>query len=206
MQYKLEKKIQILNALVEGSSIRSTERMTGCHRDIILRLLVDIGSKCEFLLKHYVKDFHSKYIQVDEIWCYVLKKEKKLSKEEKLTGLFGDQYVFIAIDAESKLVPTFEVGKRDKKTDVKFISNLKYKLKNNGRIQLTSDGWLAYPDAVNMAFGGDVDFAQLIKIYTGGNSDSGGIPHRKSKEYYPRLLMESLIPNIFQLLMLSDKT
>lgn len=110
---KIEKKKQILNALVEGNSIRSTERMTGCHRDTIMRLLVKTGNTCQKILDENIRGFHSKVIQVDEIWCYVLKKEKILSKEEKLSGLFGDQYCFVAMDAETKLIPTYRIGKRN---------------------------------------------------------------------------------------------
>ena len=170
---KLEKKKQVLNSLIEGCSIRSTERMTGAHRDTIMRLLIKTGNTCQKLLDEKVRDFHSKFIQVDEIWCYVLKKEKIQSKEEKLSGLFGDQYCFVAMDAESKLVPSFRIGKRNSENAVEFIADLKDKLQENRRIQLTSDGWKAYPDAVDLAFGGDVDFAQLIKVYAGVNHDKG---------------------------------
>lgn len=178
---KLEKKKQILNALVEGNSIRSTERMTGCHRDTITRLLVEMGSKCESLLNHRVKDFHSKFIQVDEIWCYVLKKDRYLTKEQQLAGLIGSQYCFIAMDAETKLIPTYQVGKRDMENTVKFIFKLKDKLKNNGRIQLTSDGWKSYVDAIQVAFGGDIDFARLIKLYSSKDTAIGNYLPSKIK-------------------------
>ena len=193
MQVKLEKKTQVLNALIEGNSIRSTERMTRVHRDTIKRLLIKTGDTCQKILDEKVKGFHSKFIQKDEIWCYVLKKEKSQTKEEKLSGLFGDQYCFVAMDAESKLVPTFRIGKRTLENATEFISTLKDNLENNGRIQLTSDGWTAYPETIELAFGGDVDFAQLIKIYTGENHDKG--------RYYPRFLLKNLIQGIFQHLM-----
>lgn len=141
---KLEKKKQVLDALIEGCSIRSTERMTGVHRDTIMRLLIKTGNTCQRILDEKVRGFHSKFIQVDEIWVFVLKKEKNQSKEEKLSGLFGDQYVFVAMDAESKLVPTFRIGKRSSENAVEFISALKDKLQDNGRIQLTSDGWKCF--------------------------------------------------------------
>ena len=122
---KMEKKIQILNALVEGNSIRSTERMTGCHRDTILKLLVEVGDKCQEVSDSHIKDFHSRLIQVDEIWTFVGKKEKKLTDSEKDTNLLGDQYCFVSMDAETKLIPNYEVGKRNLETTLKFISNLK---------------------------------------------------------------------------------
>ena len=173
---KLEKKKQVLDALIEGCSIRSVERMTGIHRDTIMRLLIKTGNTCQKILDEKVRDFHCKRIQIDEIWCYVLKKEKNQTKEEKLSGQFGSQYCFVAMDADSKLVPNYLIGKRDRETSIKFISDLKDKIKNNGRIQLTSDGWKAYPDAVDLAFGGDIDFAQLVKVYTGEKSQGGYSP------------------------------
>lgn len=168
---KREKKIQALNALIEGNSIRSTERMTGVHRDTIMRLLAKTGNKCQKIMDDKVRDFHCKHIQVDEIWSYVLKKDKHLTKEEKLSGQFGSQYCYVAMDAKSKLVPNYLIGKRDLKTSIKFIADLQDKIKNNGRVQITSDGWQAYPEAIELAFGGDIDFAQLIKVYTGENTD-----------------------------------
>ncbi len=121
----------------------------------------------------HVKDFHSKFIEVDEIWTFCKKKENHLTKDEKTTGLFGDQYVFVAMDSQSKLIPTYHVGKRDMENTLKFILNLKEKLKNNGKIQLTSDGWKSYIEAVEFAFGSEIDFAQLIKMYASDKVDSG---------------------------------
>lgn len=166
---KMEKKVQILNCLIEGCSIRSTERMTGVHRDTITRLLIEVGTKCQSISESYIKDFHSKFIEVDEIWTFCKKKEKKLTEDEKITELFGDQYCFVAMDSESKLIPTYQIGKRNMENTLKFIFDLKDKLKNNGRIQITSDGFKAYIDAIDLAFGSDIDFAQLIKIYSSGN-------------------------------------
>jgi len=100
----------------------------------------------------------------------------------------GDQYCFVAMDAESKLIPNYEVGKRNLETTLKFISNLKDKLKNNGRIQLTSDGFKPYLDAIELFFGGNVDFAQLIKVYAGGNSGSGRYSPSKIKGVLSKIL------------------
>ena len=161
----MEKQIQILNTLIEGCSIRSTERITGVHRDTIIRLLVRVGNKCQNVLGSLVRNFHCERMQVDEIWCYVKKKEKHLTREEKNLGIYGDQYVFVGIDADTKLVPAFEVGKRNGATAFLFLQKLEEKLRGNGRIQLTSDGFRAYIDAVEQAFGADIDFAQLIKLY-----------------------------------------
>lgn len=164
---------QILNALIEGNSIRSTERMTGCHRDTIMRLLVNVGNKCQQILENNLNNFHSNSIEVDEVWTFVRKKEDRLSKIEKLNLELGDQYVFVAIDAESKLVPAFVVGKRNFENAYFLINKLKKKLDGNGRIQLTTDGFRAYIDAVERVFGADIDYAQLIKLYTSENPGYG---------------------------------
>ncbi len=161
----MEKKTQVLNILVEGNSIRSTERLTGVHRDTIMRLILSAGEKCKSAMNTHLKDFHSKHIQADEVWCYVGKKEKTLKRSKRYDYTQGDQYVFIAIDADSKLIPAYVVGKRDAMTAHKFMLRLHEKLQGNGRIQLTTDGLNAYLPAVEDAFGGEVDYAQLIKIY-----------------------------------------
>tara|TARA_B100000315_G_C14565431_1_gene582677 strand:- start:312 stop:1136 length:825 start_codon:yes stop_codon:yes gene_type:complete len=169
---KMEKKKQVLNALVEGCSTRSISRMSDIDRGTVLRVLVEAGNKCQIIMDSQVKDFHSKFIEVDEIWTFCKKKEKHLTEDEKTTELFGDQYVFVAMDSQSKLIPTYQVGKRNMENTLKFIFNLKDKLQNNGRIQLTSDGWKSYIDAIEMVFGADIDFAQLVKLYSGGDSET----------------------------------
>ena len=161
----MDKKKQVLSILVEGNSIRSAERLTGVHRDTIMRLLVKVGESCELLMESHLKDFHSTSLQVDEIWCYVGMKENTKKRLNKKDASLGDQYVFIALDADSKLVPLFMVGKRTEQTATRFMSLLQDKIKNNGRVQLTTDGLKAYLTAVESAFGGDVDYAQLIKVY-----------------------------------------
>ncbi len=163
---KLEKKLAVLAALVEGNSVRSTERMTGVHRDTILRLLIEVGERCQGILKDRMKGFHSRHIEADEIWCYVFKKEGRLTEKDRTVHPErGDQYVFVALDAESKLIPTFLVGKRDGQTALAFMEDLRRRLAENGRIQLTTDGLNAYIGAVEEAFGADVDYAQLVKLY-----------------------------------------
>lgn len=166
-----EKQIQILKALVEGNSIRSTERMTDVHRDTIMRLLVRVGDNCKRLMDKRLRGFHCKLIQVDEIWTFVKKKQKKLKGIEQTDHTIGEQYVFVALDADTKLVPTFAVGKRDSETTLNFLIDLHDRLKGNGRIQITSDGFKPYIEAIEHTFGANIDFAQLIKIY--GFVDSG---------------------------------
>lgn len=168
-----ERKKQILSMLVEGTSIRSIERITGTHRDTIMRLMVRIGKGCEKLLDENMKDFHSKYLQADEIWTFVKKKQKRLKKVEMRNKSIGDQYVFVALDAESKLIPLFTVGKRNSRTIRKFISGLKRKLNGNGRVQITTDSYIPYEHAIEKSFGIEVDYAQQTPFYTSDKSESG---------------------------------
>ncbi len=120
---KLEKKLAVLSALVEGNSIRSTERMTGVHRDTIMRLLVEAGKRCANLMDSQMHGFHSRLLQADEIWTFCQKKEQRLTDTEQANPEVGDQYVFVALDAETKLIPLFVVGKRDTATAHQFIVN-----------------------------------------------------------------------------------
>jgi IS1 family transposase len=168
-----DKQLQVLALLVEGNSIRSAERVTGVHRDTIMRLVNRVGAHCETLLDEQMRGFHSRLIQVDEIWTFVGKKEQRLTAREKLNSKIGDQYVFVALDAESKLIPLFMVGKRNGKTARRFIGKLRVRLNGNGRIQLTTDGFAAYLEAVEGAFGGDIDYAQLVKMYGAEPAGSG---------------------------------
>jgi IS1 family transposase len=167
------RQIQILNALVEGVSIRSTERMTQTHRDTIMRLLVSVGERCQHLLDQRLQGFKCEHLQLDEIWTFVRKKERRLSALEQLNPEIGDQYVFVAIDAETKLIPSFLVGKRDGHTALLFMMDLYQRLTGNGRIQLTTDGFYAYLEAIEHTFGADVDYAQLVKIYAAIDAGPG---------------------------------
>src|SRR6266511_2285816 len=168
-----ERQIQILNALVEGVSIRSTERMTQTHRDTILRLLVAVGERCQHFLDERLQGFRSQHLQLDEIWTFVWKKERRLSEMERLNPEIGDQYVFVAIDAETKLIPSFVVGKRDGHTALQFMTDLQPRLAANGRIQLTTNGFGPYIEAIEQTFGADVDYAQLVKIYAAIDAGPG---------------------------------
>lgn len=157
-----DKKLQVVTALVEGASIRSIERMTGVHRDTIMRLGLSVGQACARFLHNRVKDVNAQKVQVDEIWTYVFKKQGRISGAENMAGI-GDQYVFVGIDAETKLVISHLVGKRDGESAYYFMRDLKDRVTN--RIQLTTDGFRPYINAVDDTFGTEVDYAQLIKIY-----------------------------------------
>lgn len=157
-----DKKLQVVTALVEGTSIRSIERMTGIHRDTIMRLGLSVGNACVRFLDARVKNVSARKVQVDEIWTYVFKKQGRISGAENMAGI-GDQYVFVGIDAETKLVISHLVGKRDGESAYYFMRDLKDRVTT--RIQLTTDGFKPYINAVDDTFGSEVDYAQLIKIY-----------------------------------------
>ena len=156
-----DKQLTVISALVEGSSVRSIERMTGVHRDTILRLMNRVGEGCQRLLDARMRGLPSKLIQVDEVWTYVQKKQKFVMPVDGPD--VGDQYVFVGLDAESKLVPSYMVGKRDAPVAQAFIRDLEGRLAR--RVQLTTDGFRPYLVAVEDAFGANVDYAQLVKLY-----------------------------------------
>ena len=143
----LEKKILILNSLVEGNSIRSTVRLTGVNKKTVMRLLVEAGEQAKEILDTQLVNIKSNFVQVDEIWTYVGKKQKQLSKLEKESIELGDQYVFVAMDAETKLVPAFRVGKRTMETTHSFIKDLQYRIIT--RFQLSTDSFKPYFNAVD---------------------------------------------------------
>jgi len=158
----LARRTQIINCLVEGNSIRSTERMTGTHRDTIMRLLVEVGDGCAKLLDEQMRDLPCRRIQVDEIWAYVGKKQAHLTREDDRSRL-GDMWTFVAIDPESKLIPSYRVGKRTGANARAFMGDLSERLAN--RVQISSDALSSYVDAVERAFGADVDYGQEVKFY-----------------------------------------
>lgn len=179
---KKEKELAVVSALVEGVSIRSIERMTGVHRDTIMRLLNRIGERCSRLLDQHMVGFHSRLLQVDEIWTFCRKKEQRLTDAEQSNPELGDQYVFVAIDAETKLVPLFTVGKRDSENAHHFMQELRDRLNGNGRVQMTTDGFRAYLPAVENAFGSEIDYAQLVKLYGAENPGPGRYSPPRVKE------------------------
>jgi transposase-like protein/IS1 family transposase len=155
--------------LIEGNSIRSTERITKLDRNTIMRLLVLAGKRCEALMDSRMRNVHPRYLQIDEIWTFVQKKNRHVRKGD--SPEVGDQWVFVAIDAETKLVPTFHVGKRHREDTRMFLWDLYGRIE--GRTQITTDGLHHYTAGVPDAFGLDVDFAQLVKLFgEWGQSDA----------------------------------
>ena len=157
-----EEKVRVVACLVEGNSLRSTVRMTGIHRTTIQKLLVELGTACSAYQDKAFVNLPCKNLQCDEIWAFVGAKEKNTHPEKKEIG-WGDAWTFAAICRDTKLIPCWLVGPRDANTAYHFIHDLQPRLAN--RVQLTTDGLKAYLQPIEDAFGGDVDFAQLIKLY-----------------------------------------
>lgn len=163
-QLSVEKRGQIVAALVEGNSIRSTVRMTGASKNTIAKLLIELGSACSDYLDKHLMDLPCKRIQVDEIWSFCYAKAKNVTPEIAAKNPFaGDVWTWVAIDADSKLIVSWIVGPRDGVTARIFVNDLAKRLSN--RIQLTSDGLNLYLAAVEKVFHGHVDYAMLQKIY-----------------------------------------
>ena len=159
----IERRAQILNCLVEGTSIRATSRITGTSKNTVAKLLVDVGMACAEYQNEVLRDLPCKKIQCDEIWAFVYAKEKNVPKPMKGQFGFGDVWTFTALCADTKLVPSWLIGKRDLETATVFMKDLAGRLKN--KVQLTTDGHKMYLGAVEDAFGSEIDFSQLIKIY-----------------------------------------
>jgi IS1 family transposase len=156
-----ENQVSVIGALAEDVSIRAIERMTGIHRDTIMRLGVRIGEGCQKLLDRIMRDVNSDFIQLDEIWGFIGKKQRRLSENDDPS--LGDVWTFIGVDAESKLVPAFRVGKRDASTADAFVRDLAGRLRN--RVQVSSDALAAYVAAIERGFHGDVDYGQIVKTF-----------------------------------------
>lgn len=158
-----KERVQIIAALVEGNSIRATCRMTGAAKGTVLKLLVDLGKACAKYQDEKLRGLSCKQIQCDEIWSFCYAKEKNVPEEMRGKLGFGDVWTWTAIDADSKLIVSYLVGDRSAGYARKFIDDLASRLAH--RVQLTTDGHKAYLSAVEGAFGADVDYAMLDKIY-----------------------------------------
>lgn len=163
MRISLDKALLCLSLLVEGNSIRSTERITGVHRDTVTNLLLLAGARCERLLSERIKGVAVKNVQADELWGYVRMKEKTKKKKDLQSDKLGDAYTFVAIERHTKLVLAWHLGRRNRSDTAEFIDKLD--LATAGRFQLTTDGFPGYPDAISYALGTRTDYAQLIKVY-----------------------------------------
>lgn len=158
-----KRRAAIVAALVEGVGIRSTCRMTGASKGAVLKLISDLGPVCAAYMDQAFHDLPCTVLEVDEIWAFCFAKAKNVPEDKKGTFGYGDVWTFTAICADTKLIPTYMVGPRDGGTATEFCQDLAGRLA--GRAQITSDGLKVYEGAMADAFGGDVDFAMLQKIY-----------------------------------------
>ena len=160
---KIEKQVQIIAALCEGNSIRSTYRMTGADIKPILKLLVNVGKACKEFQDKVFHNLTCDKIQVDEIWSFCYAKQKNVPEQFKGQFGYGDVWTFTAICADSKLVPSWYIGGRNLESAMTFMKDLSNRMKN--RVQLTTDGHRMYLEAVAGTFGTDIDYSQLVKLY-----------------------------------------
>jgi transposase-like protein/IS1 family transposase len=158
-----EKAILTTRLLLEGNSIRSTERITGLDRTTIARLLVLAGERCEKLLADTIQNLHVRDVEADEIWGFVGMKERAKANLLNAPDTIGDAYTYVAMERNSKLILAWHLGKRNRQETLQFI--IKLRRATEGKFQLTTDGWPSYPDAVERVFGSDIHYAQLVKVY-----------------------------------------
>lgn len=172
----LQKRTQILSMLVEGSSMRSISRVVGVSINTVTKMLVDAGEACGAYHDEHVRNVESRRVQCDEIWSFCYAKQKNVAKAKAAPQVAGDVWTWTALDADSKLIVSYLVGGRDSEYAIEFMDDVAGRLAN--RVQMTTDGHKAYLEAVEGAFGGDVDYAQLVKLY-------GSAPEAKKGRYSP---------------------
>ncbi len=161
----IEKRTQVVASLVKGNSIRATVRMTGVAKNTVVNLLADLGQACLGYQDKTLRNLPCKRIQCDEIWSFCYAKDKNVPEEKRSAFGYGDVSTWAAIDADTKLVASFAVGSRSAQTAKSFMDDLAGRLAN--RVQLTTDGHRAYLQAVEDAFGANIDYAMLVKLYGG---------------------------------------
>jgi hypothetical protein len=158
----LQARARILGCLVEGNSLRAVTRMIGCSINTVTKLLVDLGTACAIYQNEVLRNLPCKRIQLDEIWSFCYSKQKNTPPNIRGLGK-GDVWTWVSIDSDTKLVPSWLVGTRDAEYARAFVADLASRLAN--RVQLTSDGHKAYLTAIESAFGGEVDYSMLVKLY-----------------------------------------
>jgi IS1 family transposase len=168
----------ILNMLVEGMSMRAISRTVGVSINTVTKLLINAGEACAAYHDETVQNVTAKRVQCDEIWSFCYAKDKNVKAAKAAPDGAGDVWTWTAIDSDSKMILSYEIGDRSGATAIEFMDDLCARLSN--RVQLTTDGHKAYLEAVEGAFGGDVDYAQLIKLYGGATGSKG-----HEKKYSP---------------------
>jgi len=171
----LENRVAVISALVEGCSIRSTVRMTGVAKNTIVKLLEEVGTACAKYQHDKLTNLPCRRLQLDEIWSFCYAKEKNVPDALKGQFGYGDVWTWVAIDAETKLIPCWLVGLRDSCCAIAFVENLAERLAN--RVQVTTDGLKAYIVAMEAGFAGQVDYAMLIKLY----GDPGSVQNPETR-------------------------
>ncbi len=174
----IEKRVQILGLLTEGASLRAASRLADVSINTVTKLLVDVGAACEMYQLEAIKNIAAKRVQCDEIWSFVGSKEANVPPNRKGILGRGDVYTWVAIDADSKLVISWLVGRRDFPTAKAFMRDVAARLAN--RVQLSTDGHKAYLIAVEQAFGADIDYAMIQKLYGGNQGNRQEAQHRYS--------------------------
>jgi IS1 family transposase len=158
-----EKRAQILHLLCEGNSLRATSRLADVAYNSVAKLFVDAAKACLDYQDRTLRNLKCRRVQLDEIWSFVYAKQKNVSRAKAAPIDAGDVWTWVAIDSETKLVPSWRIGDRSAETAIAFVDDLAKRLAN--RVQVTSDGHKAYLEAIEGAFGGDVDYGMLIKVY-----------------------------------------
>jgi IS1 family transposase len=179
------KRVHIVKALVEGNSLRATSRMVGVSINTVTKLLVGLGAACEAFHDAHVRNVPAQRVQADEIWSFCYARKENLP--EDLRGVFGygDLWTWVGQDADSRLVLSWMVGRRNAETAYPFMQDLASRIASGTRVQLTTDGLHAYLEATDAAFGTDIDYARLIKVY--------GSDPKADKRYTPPVVVETKV-------------
>ncbi len=180
-----DKALLAIQLLLEGTSIRSAERITQLHRDTIMRLLILAGERCEKVMDEKMRNLRCQRIEADEAWGFVGKKQRNVQAGE--SNELGDAWIFISLDPDTKLIPVFTVGKRNRETTYQFLNTLRSRLAEEHRFQLSTDGFVFYRRGVEDVFAGQADFAQVIKLF----GDHG--QHDAAGRYSPAPMVETII-------------
>lgn len=183
---KTEKQIAVISALAEGSSIRSIERMTGINRNTIMNLGVRVGKGCAKLMDEKMRNLTCQNLQFDELWGFIGKKQKQVNQFDDITK--GDVWTFCALDADTKLIPSYRVGKRTAEVTQNFVKDVASRIKN--RPQITTDGFAKYVEAIEQSFGSEVDYAMLVKNYS---NDGGQINHERKYSASPMVFAQKTL-------------
>lgn len=190
MRLPFDKALLCLQLLLEGNSIRSTERVTGVGKRAIISLLVLAGERCERLMKEKIRKVKVSDLQADEIWAYVGMKEKTKKRKGKDDSQLGDAYTFVAFERQSKLILAWHLGRRTSRDTLEFTEKIYKAVEGTeNRFQMSTDGFEAYPDAICYSLGTRVDYAKLVKIY--------GAPEPDEHRYSPSRVIEAIPTPVF---------